>query len=64
MVWMPVLAFAHGLVDATVGSDGDAPALVKVLVRVLFMAMWAWHDYVHSPIWGRGDGAGQDEGYY
>ena len=32
------------------------PLWITVLVRCAVYAMWWHHDYIHAPIWGRGDG--------
>ncbi len=37
-------------------QTGNAPAWVIVLVRTVVRVMWLYHDYIHAPVWGRGDG--------
>ncbi|KAA8895462.1 hypothetical protein FN846DRAFT_969630 [Sphaerosporella brunnea] len=56
-VWVPVMSIVHRLVEMTIGIDGLAPPGVRAVVRAVFVLMWLWHDYVHAPVWGRGDGA-------
>jgi hypothetical protein len=37
-------------------GEANAPLWVIILVRAVVVSMWFHHDYIHSPIWGRGDG--------
>ncbi|KAK8044764.1 hypothetical protein PG993_004788 [Apiospora rasikravindrae] len=37
-------------------KTGNAPVWVIVMVRVVVITMWLYHDFIHAPIWGRGDG--------
>lgn len=57
-IWMPLLAFAESLAKVTGNYDGrgHVPPMVRCIVRAIFLAMWVHHDYLHAPIWGRGDG--------
>ncbi|KAH7048236.1 hypothetical protein B0J12DRAFT_719394 [Macrophomina phaseolina] len=59
-VWMPLFALARALAEATANADGrgNVPHAVKTIVRCVFFLMWIHHDYLHAPIWGRGDGLG------
>lgn len=58
MIWMPVMTLMEWITKMTVDRDGDgsAPLPVIRLVRACVIAMWWWHDHIHAPIWGRGDG--------
>lgn len=37
-------------------SDGTVPRWFMLVFDLAYNAMWAYHDYFHSHIWGRGDG--------
>lgn len=37
-------------------DTGNAPMWVIRLVRLVVFVMWFYHDFIHAPIWGRGDG--------
>ncbi|EMD58408.1 hypothetical protein COCSADRAFT_103921 [Bipolaris sorokiniana ND90Pr] len=54
--WHPVMLLVERMTMASLGPDGNAPAGVGQVVRFVVYIMWAWHDCVHAPIWGRGDG--------
>nr|QPP19363.1 Pen4-2 [Penicillium steckii] len=56
--WSPVMAAAEKLTQATENSDGTGycPKWVRFTVRFILYVMWLHHDYIHAPIWGRGDG--------
>ena len=61
IVWMPVMSLAERLTKATVNADGcgNCPTWVQQTVRLILLAMWFHHDFVHSKVWGRGDGLDQ-----
>lgn len=40
-------------------EDGYTPYPIVLLVRLVVMLMWWHHDYIHAPVWGRGDGLDQ-----
>jgi hypothetical protein len=54
--WHPVMLLVEKVALASLGPDGKAPVGVRQVARFVVYAMWAWHDCVHAPIWGRGDG--------
>ncbi|PSN67000.1 hypothetical protein BS50DRAFT_634441 [Corynespora cassiicola Philippines] len=54
--WHPVMLLVEKMALGSLGPDGNAPAGVGQVVRFVVYLMWAWHDCVHAPIWGRGDG--------
>ncbi|KAF1362623.1 hypothetical protein EJ07DRAFT_152884 [Lizonia empirigonia] len=54
--WTPVMYLVEKVALASLGPDGNAPAGVGQVVRFVIYVMWAYHDCVHAPIWGRGDG--------
>ena len=54
--WTPVMYLVEKMALASLGRDGNAPAGVGQVVRFVIYVMWAYHDCVHAPIWGRGDG--------
>ncbi|KAH8703008.1 hypothetical protein GQ44DRAFT_831630 [Phaeosphaeriaceae sp. PMI808] len=60
-VWVPVMGIAQRLTRATVNMDGrgNCPAWVQQIVRLILLIMWFHHDFIHSKIWGRGDGLDQ-----
>lgn len=37
-------------------GEGNVPPWFLVIFDFLLWIMWYYHDYVHSVIWGRGDG--------
>ncbi|PGH15376.1 hypothetical protein AJ80_05560 [Polytolypa hystricis UAMH7299] len=61
-VWIPIMTAVEKITTATANSDGkgNCPAWVKALVRLILIAMWFHHDFVHSRFWGRGDGLDED----
>jgi gliotoxin/aspirochlorine biosynthesis gamma-glutamylcyclotransferase len=63
-LWVPIMTIMEKITKATVDKEGngDVPAWVIFLVRFVVVAMWTWHDYIHAPIWGRGDGLDQESG--
>jgi len=56
--WIPMMSFAEALTKVTANYDGqgNVPELVKFIVRFILRAMWLYHDFFHSYLWGRGDG--------
>jgi len=56
--WVPVMSLMEKITKASLrtSKDGNAPFWVIVMVRIVVQVMWLYHDNVHSPIWGRGDG--------
>jgi hypothetical protein len=57
-VWIPVMSLAEWLTKLTVNADGhgNCPAWVQKIVRLILVVMWIHHDFLHSKMWGRGDG--------
>lgn len=55
--WVPVMSAMERLTKASLrrSKTGNAPDWVVLIVRAVVIAMWLYHDYVHAPIWGRGD---------
>ncbi|KAI3326344.1 hypothetical protein HD806DRAFT_532990 [Xylariaceae sp. AK1471] len=58
--WVPIMSLAERITKASLQrrKTGNAPIWVIALVRTIVFAMWFYHDYIHAPIWGRGDGMG------
>ncbi|ETS77612.1 hypothetical protein PFICI_09674 [Pestalotiopsis fici W106-1] len=58
--WRPVMSLMERITKASLKnrSTGYAPIWVIVMVRIVMVSMWFYHDFVHAPIWGRGDGMG------
>lgn len=56
--WVPIMSLVEKITKASLRTrkDGNAPYWVIAMVRIVVLIMWLYHDYVHSPIWGRGDG--------
>ncbi|KAI0401929.1 hypothetical protein F4802DRAFT_578331 [Xylaria palmicola] len=56
--WNPVMSVMEKITKSSTKGDetGDAPPWVVYTVRAAVFLMWLHHDYVHAPIWGRGDG--------
>lgn len=52
------MAAAEKLTHATENEDGagHCPRWVQFTVRFILHVMWLYHDCIHAPIWGRGDG--------
>jgi len=40
----------------SIQEDGNAPRWVIMMVRLVMLIMWAVHDLVFAPVFGRGDG--------
>lgn len=58
VAWVPVMGFAEWLTKANVATDGHR-SWARQTVRLILMVMWFDHDFIHSEIWGRGDGLDQ-----
>ncbi|KAH7361344.1 hypothetical protein BKA66DRAFT_471065 [Pyrenochaeta sp. MPI-SDFR-AT-0127] len=54
--WRPFLKRLVRLTTWRVDEDGNCPFWIAVLIVWLYQLMWSYHDYVHVPIFGRGDG--------
>ncbi|KAI0390345.1 hypothetical protein F5Y17DRAFT_445249 [Xylariaceae sp. FL0594] len=56
--WLPVMSVAERVTRRSLrhSKTGNAPTWVIALVRGIVFTMWLYHDYVHGPLWGRGDG--------
>ncbi|KAI0126678.1 gliotoxin biosynthesis protein [Xylariales sp. AK1849] len=37
-------------------SNGQCPSWYSTLVYYVYSSMWLWHDYIHAPIFGSGQG--------
>jgi hypothetical protein len=57
-VWVPIMALMESITKSSLkrNRSADAPRWVVWMVRAAMYIMWSYHDYVHAPIWGRGDG--------
>ncbi|RWA08675.1 hypothetical protein EKO27_g6432 [Xylaria grammica] len=59
-LWIPIMTIAERITKLSLSWFGDeygnAPYVIILLVRAIVTAMWWHHDYLHAPIWGRGDG--------
>jgi len=56
--WVPAMSAMEKITKASLKNSrtGNAPKWVITLVRAVVFAMWFYHDFVHAPIWGSGDG--------
>ncbi|OJD30971.1 gliotoxin biosynthesis protein [Diplodia corticola] len=54
--WGPVMYLVEKMTMASLRPDGNAPAGTAQVVRFVVYLMWSYHDCIHAPIWGRGDG--------
>jgi hypothetical protein len=55
--WVPVMSLMEKITKANLeDNQSTAPYWVIVMVRAVVWTMWAYHDHVHAPMWGRGDG--------
>ncbi|KAI1778793.1 hypothetical protein F4818DRAFT_229628 [Hypoxylon cercidicola] len=61
-VWGPVMLAMEKLTKGSIQSDGNAPRWVILLVRCIVFIIWAVHDYLFAPIFGRGDGIRKGHG--
>lgn len=52
----PVMALLELLTETTIGENGRAPQWVISVVRAVVFGLWAVHDLVFAPLFGRGDG--------
>ncbi|KAI1322273.1 hypothetical protein F5Y16DRAFT_416274 [Xylariaceae sp. FL0255] len=62
-LWAPIMSFMEKLTKWSIkragDEDGNAPYVIVLLVRAVVRALWWHHDYIHAPLWGRGDGIKQ-----
>ncbi|OTA66115.1 hypothetical protein K449DRAFT_431589 [Hypoxylon sp. EC38] len=62
-IWVPIMMLMERITKMAISWHGDeagnAPHFVIWLVRVTVMSMWWYHDHIHAPLWGRGDGLDQ-----
>ncbi|KAI0856112.1 hypothetical protein F4860DRAFT_424433 [Xylaria cubensis] len=58
LFWVPVMSVAERITKRSLrrSKTGNAPMWVIALVRSIVFTMWLYHDYVHAPLWGKGDG--------
>ncbi|KAG6276286.1 hypothetical protein E4U47_000139 [Claviceps purpurea] len=54
--WTRAAIITERLVYKHQGPDGHVPAWFLFIFDCLLWLMWAQHDYIHGPIFGRGDG--------
>ncbi|KAI0886470.1 uncharacterized protein GGS22DRAFT_113994 [Annulohypoxylon maeteangense] len=55
-MWGPVMAFLEWITGISIQEDGNALPCVILLVRWTMFIIWASHDYLFAPVFGRGDG--------
>ncbi|KAK8092441.1 uncharacterized protein PG998_014926 [Apiospora kogelbergensis] len=66
-IWVPIMNLMEMITNFAISGSGDAsgnaPPVVIFLVRTALSVMWLHHDYVHAPLWGRGDGLEESGSY-
>ncbi|PVI02652.1 hypothetical protein DM02DRAFT_701132 [Periconia macrospinosa] len=60
-IWGPVMQMLEKLTLKSIGRDGHAQWHVIYLVRFVMCIIWASHDYLFAPLFGRGDGLHPDD---
>ncbi|KAI0176000.1 hypothetical protein GGR52DRAFT_340157 [Hypoxylon sp. FL1284] len=55
-MWGPVMVLLERITNESIQEDGNAACFVILLVRWTMFVIWATHDYVFTPVFGRGDG--------
>ncbi|GAW14659.1 hypothetical protein ANO14919_040620 [Xylariales sp. No.14919] len=55
-LWGPVMIGLEKLTNTNIQADGNAQMWVILVVRFTMRLIWAVHDYLFAPIFGRGDG--------
>lgn len=50
------MSLMEHIANQNMRRDGTVPHWVKSLVRLGMIAIWALHDYLFAPLFGRGDG--------
>ncbi|KAK4176250.1 hypothetical protein QBC36DRAFT_352795 [Triangularia setosa] len=54
--WIKMAVLVEKAAHRLQGADGHAPGWFLAGFDVLFWIMWTYHDWIHSVIFGRGDG--------
>jgi hypothetical protein len=57
----PIWKILDIITHANTGEDGNVPTYIVSLVRGAIFFVWMVHDLLFAPIFGRGDGIGQEE---
>jgi len=60
--WRPPLRCLIRLIKLKVDDNGHHPRWLGGVILILYGLMWGHHDYIHSKICGKGDGARLDFG--
>ncbi|KAF2729069.1 hypothetical protein EJ04DRAFT_516215, partial [Polyplosphaeria fusca] len=55
-IWGPIFSALEKLTKFNLRRDGTSPLWVIFVVRNTILVMWAVHDYIFAPLFGRGDG--------
>lgn len=55
-LWRPLHRTLVQLVKSQLDEAGNCPQWIGSVTVAFYGLMWAHHDYVHSLLWGRGDG--------
>ncbi|KAK7178675.1 gliotoxin biosynthesis protein [Paraphaeosphaeria sporulosa] len=54
--WRPFLRRLVRLTYWRVDKNGNCPSYIAIIVVWVYQLMWMYHDYMHCPMFGRGDG--------
>ncbi|KAL4969529.1 gamma-glutamyl cyclotransferase gliK [Aspergillus stella-maris] len=55
-MWRPWQRLLVRLIRVKTDENGHSPAWLGWVIITFYGWMWAWHDYLHAGVWGRGDG--------
>ncbi|KAF1950194.1 hypothetical protein CC80DRAFT_456340 [Byssothecium circinans] len=59
-IWSPVMGNLEKITTRSIGKDGNAQWFIIWLVRGVMHIIWASHDFIFAPVFGRGDGSDQE----
>ncbi|KAF1998232.1 hypothetical protein P154DRAFT_260091 [Amniculicola lignicola CBS 123094] len=55
-IFRPLMALMEEITTTNIKEDGNAPRWVIAIVRFTVFVIWATHDWIFTPVFGRGDG--------
>jgi len=58
--WGPVMAAVERISNANMRADGYTQPWVIWLVRLIMRMIWGTHDWIFMPLFGHGDGLGEE----
>ena len=56
LVWIRVSIWIQRGIVRFKDQQGDVPPWFLIIFDCLLWLMWVYHDWIHSVLWGRGDG--------